>query len=135
MQAKTLEILTRYYGAFNAADWDSFLALLADDVVHDINQGGRETGRGAFRQFMSRMNACYREQIEDIQIMVSADGRRAAAEFVVVGTYLKTDEGLPPATGQKYRLPGGAFFEIEHGKIKRVTNYYNLSEWLRQIRA
>jgi steroid delta-isomerase-like uncharacterized protein len=64
---------------------------------------------------------------------VSADGARAAAEYVVLGTYKATDEGLPPASGQTYRLPGGAFFSIEAGRIARVTNYYNLQDWLRQV--
>ncbi|MEZ4368281.1 MAG: hypothetical protein R2939_18680 [Kofleriaceae bacterium] len=44
-----------------------------------------------------------------------------------------TDAGQPTARGQAYRLPGGAFFEVRDDKIARVTNYYNLSEWLRQV--
>ena len=135
MHAKTLELLNRYYAAFNAGDWDSMLGLLADDVIHDVNQGEREIGRGPFMQFLDRMSTCYREQLGDVIIVVSPDGRRAAAEYRVNGTYLRTDEGLPPANGQKYRLQGGAFFEIAHGKIARVTNYYNLKDWLRQVGA
>jgi steroid delta-isomerase-like uncharacterized protein len=104
-------------------------------VVHDVNQGQRERGRTAFASFMQRMNACYSEQIADLVIMSSADGRRAAVEFTVLGTYLKTDEGLPPAQGQNYRLPGGAFYEIRGGKVARVSNYYNLQDWLNQVGA
>jgi steroid delta-isomerase-like uncharacterized protein len=81
------------------------------------------------------MNTSYAEQIVDIEIMVNADGRRAAAEYTVLGTYLKTDDGLPTAAGQTYRLPGGAFFELREGKVARVTNYYNLEDWLRQVRG
>jgi steroid delta-isomerase-like uncharacterized protein len=66
-------------------------------------------------------------------IMASEDGTRAAAEFVVLGEYLKTDEGLPPAKGQKYHLPAGAFFEIRDGKVARITNYYNLQDWIDQV--
>jgi steroid delta-isomerase-like uncharacterized protein len=135
MPQATRQLLERYYAAFNAADWDGFLGLLAEDVVHDINQSGRETGRAAFARFMRRMNRCYREQIADLVIMTNADGSRAAVEFTVVGTYLETDEGLPPARGQQYRLPGGAFFEIRAGKVARVTNYYNLRDWLAQVGA
>ena len=65
----------------------------------------------------------------------AADGSRAAAEYVVLGTYLATDEGLPEAHGQTYRLPGGAFFDICDGKVARVTNYYNLEDRLRQVGA
>ncbi len=131
----TVQLIDRYYTAFNAGHWDDFFALLTDDVSHDINQGERETGKAAFRQFIDRMNACYREQIVDIQILCNADGTRAAAEYTVLGTYLNTDEGLPAANGQTYRLPGGAFFDIRDGKVTRVTNYYNLQDWLHQVGA
>ena len=65
--------------------------------------------------------------------MTNPDGTRAAAEFIVNGTYLKTDPGLPEARGQSYRLPAGAFFTIRDGQIARVTTYYNLAEWVRQV--
>ncbi|MNG08728.1 hypothetical protein D3C84_921080 [compost metagenome] len=79
------------------------------------------------------MNRCYKERLSDIVVMQSADGSRAAAEFVVHGQYLADDEGLPPAKGQTYVLPAGAFFHIHCGKIARVTNYYNLNEWVEQV--
>ena len=66
-------------------------------------------------------------------IFVSEDGARAAAEYVVNGTYLETDEGLPEANGQTYRLPAGSFFTLKDGKIARVTTYYNLADWVRQV--
>ena len=66
-------------------------------------------------------------------IFASPDGRRAAAEFTVHGTYLKTDPGLPEARGQGYVLPAGAFFDIADGRITRVTTYYNLADWVRQV--
>lgn len=135
MSAITKRLIKRYYAAFNARDWDAFLGMLTDDVVHDLNQGTREIGREAFRRFMDRMNANYREQIEDLAVFSDDEGHRAAAEFTVVGTYLNTDEGLPPAKGQTYRLAAGAFFEVHDGKVARVTNYYNLQDWLRQVSA
>jgi steroid delta-isomerase-like uncharacterized protein len=122
-----------YYDAFNRGDAPGMVALLTDDVAHHINQGERETGRDAFGRFMDRMNAAYRERLADIVVMASPDGTRAAAEFTVHGTYLQADEGLPPAHGQTYILPAGAFFELRGGKIARVTNYYNLPDWLRQV--
>ena len=128
-------LIQNYYAAFNAGDMDTFLNLLTDDVIHDINQGQRETGKDAFRAFMGRMNRNYREQLVDMVIMVTEDGTRAAAEFVVLGEYLVTDEGLPEANGQKYRLPAGAFFDIREGKVARITNYYNLEDWIAQVSA
>lgn len=135
MTAATHDLIARYYAAFNAGDMEAFLSLLADDVVHDINQGGRETGKAAFAAFMERMNRHYREKLEDIKIMTAPGGARAAAEFTVLGEYLITDEELPAAKGQLYRLKAGAFFEIRGGKVARVTNYYNLQDWIRQVGA
>lgn len=134
-QDRATELVLAYYAAFNRGDRDGMLALLDDAVVHDLNQGPRETGRTAFAAFLARMDACYREQLRDIVVLASLDGDRAAAEYVVHGEYLRSDEGLPPATGQKYVLPGGAFFEIRNERIARVTNYYNLQDWIAQVSA
>jgi len=126
-------LIEKYYNAFNQADMTTFLSLLSDDVVHDINQGERQIGKQVFTKFMEKMNFHYKEQLININIMTNKQGDRAAAEFIVLGEYLQTDEGLPQAQGQKYRLPAGAFFEIGEGKITRVTNYYNLQDWIDQV--
>jgi len=102
-------------------------------VVHDINQGERQVGKATFAAFMDKMNRCYRERLADIVVMQNAAGDRAAAEFVVHGEYLADDEGLPPANGQTYVLPAGAFFEIKNGKVARISNYYNLNDWVAQV--
>ncbi|KRD31398.1 MULTISPECIES: ketosteroid isomerase-related protein [unclassified Lysobacter] len=130
---RATEVVLAYYAAFNRGDWDGMLVLLSDDVAHDLNQGPRENGRAAFAQFLQRMQASYREQLHDIVVLVSPDGSRAAAEYVVHGQYLASDAGLPEARGQKYVLPGGAFFELRDGRIQRVSNYYNLQDWIAQV--
>lgn len=129
----TTQLINDYYAAFNAGDMDSFLSLLTDDVIHDINQGGREIGKPAFAIFMQGMNTHYKEQLVDMVVMSNEDGSRAAAEFVVLGEYLQTDEGLPEAKGQTYRLPAGAFFEIRDNKVARISNTYNLEDWIAQV--
>ena len=131
-------LIRAYYAAFNAGDRTAFLGLLAEDVVHDISQGGRETGHEAFARFMAHMDRCYREQISDIVVMVDPSGTRAAAEFTVDGSYIATDPGVPagtaPAHGQRYSLPAGAFFAIRGGLVARIANHYNLADWVRQVR-
>jgi steroid delta-isomerase-like uncharacterized protein len=130
---ETAALIRRYYDAFNASDSEGMLACLADDVIHDVNQGERRTGKDKFRAFNARMTHHYRERLEGIAVMVSKDGSRAAAEFNVHGEYLVTDSGLPEAKGQTYVLPAGTFFAIRDGKIARVTTYYNLTDWIAQV--
>ena len=130
---QAVELVRGYYDAFNRGDWAGMLERLSDDVAHDLNQGTRETGREAFAAFLRRMEASYCEQLRDVVVMASDDGMRVAAEYVVHGEYHHTDEGLPPANGQRYVLPGGAFFDIRDGAIARVSNYYNLQDWIAQV--
>lgn len=134
-QTHALQLIQAYYAAFNGGDRDAMLALLTEDVAHDINQGASEVGREVFRAFLRHMDDCYAEQVEELVVFASSCGTRAAAEFFISGKYLATDSGLPPATGQAYRLRVGAFFDIRGGLVARVTNYYNLQDWLRQVGA
>lgn len=133
MGAQTIALIDAYYAAFNRQDGDGMLALLADDVLHEPSQGAPRHGKAAFAQFLAHMNRCYRETVIDPVVIASADGSRAAAEFMLEGEYLASDEGLPPAVGQTYRLRVGAFFEIADGRIARVSNHYNLANWIAQV--
>lgn len=129
----TQALIRHYYDAFNRGDIDGMLACVSDDVIHDVNQGERRTGKDRFHAFCARMAHHYRERLEDIAVMVNTDGSRAAAEFNVSGTYLQSEQGLPAANGQTYQLPAGTFFAIRDGKIARVTTYYNLTDWIVQV--
>ena len=132
-QVRSLAVLRAYYEALNRHDPAGAVALLADDVVHELNQGPREVGKAAFREFLQRMEYCYSEHLVDIALLCSPDGTRAAAEYTVVGEYIADDIGMPPAHGQKYRMPGAAFFALREGRIVRVSDHYNLQEWYSQV--
>jgi steroid delta-isomerase-like uncharacterized protein len=125
--------IARYFSAFNAGDTETMLNCLSEDVAHHVNEGQIRRGKQAFAEFCAHMSRCYKEELTDIVLFEAAGGTRAAAEFIVNGTYLATDEGLPEAKGQTYRLPGGSFFELQDGKITRVTTYYNLADWMAQV--
>lgn len=131
----TLSLIRRYYDAFNAGDPEGMLGCLTEDVEHRVNEGGHRRGKAKFREFCGHMGVSYRETLHDLTLFATDDGTRGAAEFVVHGEYLKTDPGLPEARGQKYILPAGGFFEINGGLISRITTFYNLNDWVRQVSA
>lgn len=128
-------LLGRYYAAFNRGDSAAMLELLTDDVVHEPSQGAVREGKGAFAEFLDHMNRCYKESVINPVFLTSQDGQRAAAEFMLEGQYLETDSDLPPAICQTYHLRVGAFFELRDGLIARVSNHYNLADWLDQVKA
>jgi steroid delta-isomerase-like uncharacterized protein len=127
------DVIKRYFAAFNLGDVDIMLDCVSDDVAHHVNEGQIRRGKDAFAEFCAHMNRCYKEELTDIVVFEANGGTRGAAEFTVNGTYLETDSGLPEAKGQRYKLPGGSFFDMADGKITRVTTYYNLADWIRQV--
>lgn len=129
------DVVEQYFSAFNAQDIDGMLACLSDDVAHHVNEGQIRVGKDKFRAFCDHMSRCYRENLTDMVIFEAENGTRAAAEYIVNGTYLATDDGLPQANGQTYRLPAGSFFSLDGGKITRVVTYYNLADWTAQVSA
>lgn len=130
-----IALITRYYAAFNAGDPAGMLDCVAEDVEHRVNEGGIRRGRAKFAEFCAHMGVSYREELRDLVIFADDTGTRGAAEFVVHGTYLKTDPGLPEAKGQSYILPAGGFFDLRDGKIARVTTFYNLNDWIAQVKS
>ena len=128
-------VIEAYFKAFNDGDVDGMLECLSEDVAHHVNEGQVRTGKAAFAAFCEHMNRCYKEHLDNMVIFEAEGGTRGAAEFVVNGTYLETDKGLPEAKGQTYKLPAGSFFSLENNKITRVVTYYNLADWVRQVSA
>jgi steroid delta-isomerase-like uncharacterized protein len=129
----TRALIARYLEALDARSIDGMLATVDDDLVHDVNQAGRRIGREAFESFMIHMARCYEERVGDVVIMTDEGGGRAAAEFTVRGIYRETEDGLPPAHGQAYTLAVGCFFEVDDGRITRITSYYNLEDFIAQV--
>jgi len=130
-----IDVIKSYYQAFNDGDRTKMLSFLAEDVIHEVNQGKAQIGLSAFKDFMVHMDDCYSEQLKDMVIFYDESSKRGAAEFIVDGKYLKTDGSLPPAHGQTYLLKAGAFIELnEQNKIKRITTYYNLPQWIEMVK-
>ena len=132
---RTAALILRYVAARNRGDIDGMLDCLSDDIAHDVNNGAREIGKPAFRAYLQKLLQHYREDIRDVVVMSVDDGTRAAAEFSVQGVYQSDYAGLPPAHGQRYTLPAGAFFAINQGKIARITHYRNQRDFSAQVSA
>lgn len=131
--AQTRDLVSRYLGARSERSIAGVTALLSEDVAYDPAGGERGIGREAVEAALVRHFRLFREALSDTVILVSEDGHRAAAEFTVRGTYQESAEGLPPADGQSFSVPGAAFFEVDEGRISRVTEYINQTHLVRQI--
>ena len=131
---RATELILAYYAAFNRGDWDAMLALLGERHRPRPQPGSaRDRPRGLRVVPAAHGDAAIANSCTTSSSWCRPDGARAAAEYIVHGEYVASDAGLPPARGQKYVLPGGAFFEVRDGRIQRVSNYYNLEDWITQV--
>jgi len=129
-----LQIVKDYYAAFNDKNWDGMLALVADDIRHEPNQGEPREGKELFQAFMKKMDESYEETLTNMKFYISEENDGTiAAEFTVNGLYNKAEEGLPEAEGQAYVLPAAAFLTVKDGKITRVATHYNLELWIELV--
>ncbi|WOK35568.1 nuclear transport factor 2 family protein [Sphingomonas sp. C3-2] len=130
-----LGIIESYYDAFNHGDAERILSLIDEGLLHEPCQAMPRQGIGAYREFLDKRLRCYKERAIDPLVLYSPGITHAAAEFILEGKYVKTDEPFPPARGQHYRLRAGAFFEIGGNRITRLTMHYNLADWIDQVSA
>lgn len=129
-RSNSLKIVQEYYQHFNDGNKAGMLALVDDNIRHEPNQGEPRIGKTLFADFLEKMDRCYTEKLTDMVFLSDESGNRFAVEFTVNGIYKMAEEGLPPAHGQSYVLPAGAFLEVHNNRITRVTTYYNLELWM-----
>ena len=120
-QSSTQAVVERFLDALGKGDTEAVLACLDEDVVRDVEGGGREIGRDKFRWYLGLYARWFDETASDAVIMVN--GLHAAAEVTLRGTYKSAPDGWPEAHGQRYSIPAGMFFEIDDSLISRVTAY------------
>ena len=128
-----LAIAQAYYRHFNEKNYPAMLDLVHPDITHHVNQGGVRVGKGLFAEFLQEMDDAYTEQLTDMVFFSEPKDERVAVQFTVNGIYKKGDEGMPPAHGQSYVLPAGAFLEVTDGQVSKVTTYYNLPLWIHLV--
>ena len=129
----TEALITAYIDAANRNDNAAIIALMDDDVVFETGQGMRQIGTENLRFLLASKASHMKEQLADAVIMSSEDGSRGAAEFTWKGSYIASIDGFPKASGQRFSMQAAITFEVEDGKLVRISSYRDMKEWLRQI--
>jgi steroid delta-isomerase-like uncharacterized protein len=129
----SLEIIKKYYDAFNHKDINAILALCTEDVINDPNQGDSQAGKDKLKAFLETAWAHFDETVSDLVLMANADQSKIASEYLVRGIYYQTKPGLFPSTNQKYEIYPVTVFTVKNGKIARMTRYYNTKKWLDMV--
>ena len=120
--------------AWSVHDVDMLLTLFTDDGVYeDVPLGIVSRGKAAVKAFAEAVFAAF----PDFEIKLISGftaGNWAGAEWTMSGTHLGDLASLP-ATGKPFSVRGSTIFELQSGKIRRNSDYWDRVTWLKQLGA
>jgi steroid delta-isomerase-like uncharacterized protein len=121
-----------YFEAIAARDPRAIGEHWHDDGVDDIVPLGIMRGRREIEQLFREMFAASPD-LETTVSRIVAGEKQAAVEWRMRGTFDGAPfQGIEP-TGKPMELRGLDMLEVEDGKIRSITGYYDGAEWARQI--
>lgn len=126
-------VLEAYVAAWNRHDSTALDTLMAADAVHeDIAQGfrGGPTETKAFMRGLIALEPDFQWTLTS----VLESGSHVAAEWTWTGTYTG-DSPIGPVTNFRGSTRGSTVAQIENGRIKRVTDYYDVASFFRKAPA
>ena len=124
-------VLDAYVAAWNRHDSLGVDTLLAKDGVHeDVPFSIRATAPDGVHAFMRDLLQSSPDYVWKITDVVEGDNS-LAAEWTWTSTYTG-DSPNGPVTALRISGRGASLVELENGKIKRFSNYYDEASWLKK---
>jgi steroid delta-isomerase-like uncharacterized protein len=118
--------------AWSSHDPERVLKLFTDDCIfEDVTFGVVTRGKEELRSFANGAFAA----VPDLQFELKgrfATGEWAAVEWNMSGTHKGDFPGMP-ATGKRISVRGSTIFEMEEGKIRRESDYWDAATFMKQV--
>jgi steroid delta-isomerase-like uncharacterized protein len=117
----------------SAHELDGLVQLFTDDVIYeDVTLGVVNRGKEALRTFAARFITVFPDVTLELSLTF-ATATRGGAEWVMRGTH-SVDLPEVRARGKCMELRGASILEFAEGKIQRVSDYWDRSALLEQLR-
>jgi steroid delta-isomerase-like uncharacterized protein len=124
-------VVDAYVRAWNNHDSAAIDTLLSPDAIHeDIAQNFRGKGPKAVVTFMRGAIGAEPDYKWTVTNSIE-DGKFVALEWTWTSTYTGPDPAGKTVTNKRLSGKGASFAEVESGKIKRFTDYYDLASFFR----
>ena len=118
-------LLLSYEAAWSAHDAEKVAAYFTDDAVYeDVALGEVHRGKAAIKAFAKGTFEILPGYALKPRSLVVGKGS-AAVEWVMSGTFRET--------GKSFSVRGVSVMQLENGKIRRNSDYWNMAEFQRQI--
>ncbi len=119
--------LAGYAEAWSAHDVERIASYFTEDAIYeDVTLGEVHRGRPAIKAFAQGTFDLLPEFAIEQRSLLGGE-RWAAVEWVMTGT--------DRATGKRFSVRGVSVMELEGGKIRRNSDYWNMADLLRQTGA
>ena len=127
-----IAVLDQWATVWSSHDVDRVLRLFTDNCVYeDVPTGAVNTGTDALRAFAEFFFSVAPDfEVEIARRFETAEW--AAGEWTMSGTQ-KGDMPNLPATGKPFSIRGATILELEHGKIRRCVDYWDMAAFLKQL--
>jgi steroid delta-isomerase-like uncharacterized protein len=126
-----LSVAQSYFDAWNRRDAAGIVACFATDGSYTDPLAPGLRGE-ALAAHVSELCQAFPDLSFEIGETILTGGNRVAAQWLMKGTNTGPFRGMPP-TGRSISLKGADFIEVEGGKIRSVTGYYDAGEVPRQL--
>ena len=125
-------ILDDWATAWSSHDTEKVLSIFTDDCVYeDVTFGAINHGKKELRAFADGVFA----SVPDFKVELTARfvaGSQAGMEWVMSGTHKGDFPGMP-ATGKRFSIRGVTILELQAGKIRRNSDYWDAASVMRQV--
>ena len=124
-------VVDEYVRAWNQHDSVAFDSILAPDAIHeDIAQNFRGKGSAEIVKFMRGAVAAEPDYKWQVTNSIE-EGRYVALEWTWTSTYTGPDPSGKKVTNKHLSGRGASVAEVENGKIKRFTDYFDMASFFR----
>jgi steroid delta-isomerase-like uncharacterized protein len=126
--------LEEWATGWSSHDMERVASLFSDDCVYeDATMGVVNRGKVELRGFARAIFEAFPDFTVGLTSRFVA-GEWGGMEWTMAGTHQGDLPGLP-ATGRRFSLRGSAIVELRQGKIKRLTDYWDMATFMKQIGA
>jgi len=124
MTEKARRVIHELIAAISSHDVEKMASLFTEDCFYeDVALGSAMRGRGALKTGYSNLFASIPDFKLELKSLFVA-GNWIGSEWVMTGT---------PTTGRSFSIRGASISELQGGKVKRNSDYYDPALLLRQV--
>jgi steroid delta-isomerase-like uncharacterized protein len=127
-------LVNELYAAWSLHEPHRIDAIFTDDAIYsDIAGGKNQQGKQEIKQLLHAAFEWAPDfRVTMLSLTVGTDA--AATEWVSEGIQTGSIENLP-ASGNSFRLRGASILIFRDAKIFKVTDYYDMATFVRQLGA